>query len=413
MAVILLLTVELLVSACADTRGRETFTVRDSAGVQIVESQAPEWAEGEGWRVIEPPLAQIGVTEGDERYQLFEVGQATRLSDGTILVLNEGTQEIRFYDSQGQYLRRAGGRGQGPGEFTVLEFIAVVPGDTILAYNRIPPQLVVLTADGSYVRTEAVPIPKETKTFVGIVMAAGMLSGSRLVLNAHPIYGFQVDFIDGPNRAPVPVGIANVPLQRFDSIIAAPGFEALVQHWGNGGVRYSQMPFHRAADILARDSSIWVAPNDDYTVRVHNADGRLVRLIRVQQAPVPVTSDHVASYKAAFYARYPNADRAEFERSFAASPTPETLPAYEGIDVDRGGNLWVHAYPLPGSTGPDSVRVFGTDGRWLGDLELPRGIKRLGPGQPFPMEIGDDWILGIWTDELDVDYVRLYRLQKN
>jgi hypothetical protein len=40
-----------------------------------------------------------------------------RLEDGRIAVLNGGTQEIRFYDATGTYLRSVGGEGEGPGEF--------------------------------------------------------------------------------------------------------------------------------------------------------------------------------------------------------------------------------------------------------------------------------------------------------
>ena len=32
--------------------------------------------------------------------------------------------------------------------------------------------------------------------------------------------------------------------------------------------------------------------------------------------------------------------------------------------------------------------------------------------RPPYMEIGEDYILGVWTDELDVQYVRMYRINK-
>ena len=48
--------------------------------------------------------------------------------------------------------------------------------------------------------------------------------------------------------------------------------------------------------------------------------------------------------------------------------------------------------------------VFDPRGRMLGTIETP--------GSGRVTEIGEDYLLGIWTDELDVEQVRMYRLYK-
>jgi hypothetical protein len=48
--------------------------------------------------------------------------------------------------------------------------------------------------------------------------------------------------------------------------------------------------------------------------------------------------------------------------------------------------------------------VFDPEGRYLGDLTVPAGFN--------VFEIGPDVIIGRWTDDLDVEYVRLYRIEK-
>ena len=53
---------------------------------------------------------------------------------------------------------------------------------------------------------------------------------------------------------------------------------------------------------------------------------------------------------------------------------------------------------------PDRWRVFDSAGVWLGDVTVPSGF--------YPYQIGDDWILGSETDELDVEYVVVYPLVK-
>jgi len=49
-------------------------------------------------------------------------------------------------------------------------------------------------------------------------------------------------------------------------------------------------------------------------------------------------------------------------------------------------------------------QVFDPSGRWLGGLELPVG------GQVT--EIGSDYLLGIWTDDLEIQSIRMYGLNK-
>jgi sugar lactone lactonase YvrE len=71
--------------------------------------------------------------------------------------------------------------------------------------------------------------------------------------------------------------------------------------------------------------------------------------------------------------------------------------------VDADGNLWVLDYARPGDDGRHWT-VFSADGRALGRVETPPGLRVL--------EIGRDYVLGVWQDELDVEYVRMHRLER-
>ena len=66
-------------------------------------------------------------------------------------------------------------------------------------------------------------------------------------------------------------------------------------------------------------------------------------------------------------------------------------------------NMWVQHYPIPGMT--EAVwSVFDSGGTLLGEIAAPLGFE--------PHHIGDDFLLGTWRDELDVEYVQLYVLHK-
>jgi hypothetical protein len=71
--------------------------------------------------------------------------------------------------------------------------------------------------------------------------------------------------------------------------------------------------------------------------------------------------------------------------------------------VDSHGNVWIAEYPE--HDGDRSLwDVFDREGRWLGKVETPYG--------GYIYQIGDDFLLGVWVDELDVEQVRLYGIER-
>lgn len=64
------------------------YSVTDSAGVRAVVNTAPLWGSGEGWRVTPEPLQTLGVVDTALAQQFHEIGEVTRLRDGTVVVLN-------------------------------------------------------------------------------------------------------------------------------------------------------------------------------------------------------------------------------------------------------------------------------------------------------------------------------------
>ena len=110
----------LALAACGPgSQTTEACSVRDSAGVRIVEFSAPT-AER---RVVDQPLIVIGNVDGDPAHELFRVSTAFLSSDERVVVANAGTHEIRVFDSFGRHLRSIGGPGEGPGEFQSLDVV--------------------------------------------------------------------------------------------------------------------------------------------------------------------------------------------------------------------------------------------------------------------------------------------------
>jgi hypothetical protein len=108
------------------------------------------------WRLAAHPSTAIGVVEGEDPYQLYGAIGSTRLPDGSIVVANAGSGELRFFDAAGRFVTRAGGRGDGPGEFRNLLRVHRWGGDSVAAYLAAGYRISVFDARQAFAYTLAV-----------------------------------------------------------------------------------------------------------------------------------------------------------------------------------------------------------------------------------------------------------------
>ena len=99
--------------ACDEAVPAEPFSVRDSAGVRVVENRSP-LREGElGWRIDSLPLLTL---EG-----ALEPMDGFVREDGGVVVVDRMLPGLLFYDADGHLIRRVGRKGD--------ERASVAPGD--------------------------------------------------------------------------------------------------------------------------------------------------------------------------------------------------------------------------------------------------------------------------------------------
>ena len=99
-----------------------------------------------------------------------------------------------------------------------------------------------------------------------------------------------------------------------------------------------------------------------------------------------------------------NVESGALESALTDVVFPETIPPYIQLLVDSEDHLWVRHYKIRGTAGPELWSVFSPEGFLLGTLETPEQLQ--------VRQIGRDFLLGIWTDELDVRYIRKYALER-
>jgi len=173
------------------------------------------------------------------------------------------------------------------------------------------------------------------------------------------------------------------------------------------------LPFPRGGELVVAPSGELVGgPNDRFEIRWWDPEGRPTRIVRWPAADRPLTDDRVESRKREMRAQYERSiDDAEARRSFLErldlvfenGKVPDVVPAFSELHLDPVGRLWVSEYlPSPGDGELTRWRVFSAEGRPLGTVETPAGLRIL--------EIGRDRLLGVWKDDLDVPYVREHRI---
>jgi len=380
--------------ACGGGESGPAATVTDSAGVTIVEYGT--WApESLPWRVGAEPLVQIGALEGEDAYQFDQIGGVARLSDGRIVVANGGTQELRYFDRTGRHLRSTGRKGEGPGEFEGLGSLVVLPGDSVAVYDWSQRRVSFFDSDGVFVRSLTLQYPASVPFPVGRFADGAWLA--------------QPGFTFAPGSPGTDVVRDTSTLLVFDDKGAVRdsagryiGPDFYLRSEGQSAFATS-LPFGRTTELAVWRDRYYAGYTDRYEIERLNETGVPDLVVRARRAVAPVTDADVAAHKAQRMADADAQWRPRLERLYQDIPFPSTMPAFSDLQVDANGNLWVLEVRPPG----DERRiwtVFDTTARMLGAIETPPAVSI--------RDIGRDYLLGTWSDELDVQYVRLYALER-
>lgn len=407
----------LAVAACGEGRAGASSDVvrRDSAGIEIVHSEAPAWSEAERWRVeADDPLLDVGSASGPADQELYQVRGLVRLSDGRWVVANGGTSELRFYSPDGEMVARAGSEGEGPGEFQRLSGLARLPGDSVLAWEALEPRVSVFGPDGSFIRSFRLEEPPsnlegapEDASVARPTSRARFADGS-LLAQGNQVMGAE-GLAGGGTRSVPRIFLRYDPDGSYRDFLAVyPGASRWIQVDMESGsirsIRIESLLFGTGTHSAATADAWYVGHSDRYEIAARRPDGTITRLVRRRHEPEEITD---ADVDARIETRLEGVDdpsaRADRREIFTEMPVPETLPAFDDLTVSRDGHLWVQDYRKPGEP-PPPWSVFAPDGRWLGDVQLPERFD--------PMWIDEEVVAGVWEDELEVEHLRAYYIHR-
>jgi len=395
------LLVALSLPACSsDAAERPQVTMRDSAGVVIVENRSLWNGEGGGWSIAAEPSLSIGTVQGEDAYQLFGVAGAHRFPDGRIVVANAGSREVRVFSPDGTHLRSFGRRGAGPEEFEMPVLVGAV-GDTLLVVDAPQHRLTLVHPD---------------QGFVGVVRVSddvgGWLYPSGTFGNGQVVFGGAFDMRrigelkNGMNRAHTFYRSCNLDGSLAVDFGDKDGTEFFIKdlEGSDQDARPALIPFAKGPLATVSPGFFFFSDGDGYEIEVYEPSGRMVRLIRLERDPVSVTPSDGERYVEGEVEGIENPEQAAAMRAYlSALPLPEFFPPYGLMLADQEGYLWVEDFQPPGVPIP-LWSVFDPTGALVARITLPDRFQLL--------EIGGDYLLGVGRDEMDVEYVQIYPLSR-
>jgi hypothetical protein len=392
------------------TSDRPDITVRDSGGITIVENAERAWNDRSAWRLARDPALSIGSgIGGDSALQFANIQGVHRLRSGGIAVLDAWAPAVVFFDASGSHVGRVGRRGTGPGEFPSRSVRGSFTCGTDSVYVVLGQNIAVYVGPGEYVRTFALDQPANVRTCSsGMLFAETQYGAWRSSAGTFTDSTVLVAFnLDGSRRSVVDT----LPRQVSNWIL------------GPEGHGYSLAPFSPTLSTTARGTLLATGLGDRFEIGIRDPSGAVKRMFRVLgMERVVGRSDIDAFLHYVFNPWRGNDDERRHIEQNVSAAEGQPLPAFAELRFDADGNLWARAFDHPDAVAfydysrfvpgierpviaqPRRWVVLDPDGLYLGVVETPPGFT--------VYEIGADHILGVWRDELDIQYIREYALIK-
>lgn len=168
--------------------------------------------------------------------------------------------------------------------------------------------------------------------------------------------------------------------------------------------------------------AVYYAMNDQYRILVNGPDGNLTRVITRDVEKKPVTEAEQDAIRRLMREQYTEfgVPPAQIEAIMQGVGFAETYPAFGLLFRGPGESLWVQRIRSaadmqegveedvefdPQNLGSPDWEIFDSEGRWLGVVTLPEQFS--------PVKVDGDFLYGVWSDELDVQYVMRLLVQRS
>lgn len=359
------------------------------------------------------PEVTIGLLEGQEEYLIGEPQSIAADSKGVIYLLDAHGPVVRAYGPDGVHIRNIGRDGEGPGEYSSPDGIAVLDDGRLLV--RDPPNARITVFDSLGTLLQEWPL------------TGGFNTSTRFFVD-HEDNGYTHTLLErGVDPWDWRFGLIRyTPEGVISDTLPAPTWDfrpAQVTATGEGWQTVQGVPFspEPAWTFSSLGYMVGGLPTE-YRLDLFLPDGS-VRRIEREFTPVPVSGEEADERRAAITE---GLRRRTGLWTWNGPPIPDHKPPFKELFSSWEGDIWVslstrgvatmtlaEAREEEARTGqaprrfiePLAFDVFDGEGRYLGPVTPPDGFQI----EPEPIVRGDH-VWAVTRDELDVPRIVRFRI---
>ena len=326
-----------LAIACEKQKTIWKGTMQEENGVTVVRNPK-EPMYGEDVFSLEEELS-IGQRKGDDELLFLDARSLSVDEDGRIYVFDFKEANVKVFDSNGNYIRTFGKKGQGPGELNLPLAMSITSQNEIVVED-FRNKLVCFSSEGEFIKS--IPITKLGVS--GVVMdSQGNIFGLGIVREKEdPRY--EVKKFDSDLNYLHSIGSSPLPS-------ASPGgfnpFMAVVKY-----------------DIYSADQIICGYP-EKYEIKIYNTVGELKKIIMKDYDSVEITEEEIK-------------EQTEGMPPDIKISISKYHPAYGRFSADDEGRIFVMTYERIEDGEGYYYDVFDAEGKYIVKIPLkfrPRVLK--------------------------------------
>jgi hypothetical protein len=335
------------------------------------------------WTVAPEPLFVAG---GDaDAEPLFRIAGAVRIDNG-YLIANASAGEVRLYGEDGNLIRTIGQEGSGPGEFLAPRLAGRTAGDSVVVADDANRRVAII-CDGERVCDEwALPAAGNP---IGIV-------GDRVILG-EIVTDMSTDGVSYDRHRFFKAERHGIALDTLFELDSTPRIARRI----DGRLISTPLPFSRPGSMTLVREGIAITNGSNASILVVDTTGAVAADI---QLPIDVIDVSREEFDAEIERRLGTMEgprREAFAEFYSDMPRLESRTPIQRILADRLGLIWVE---LEGTGAVQEWLVVDAVGGVHARVSTPADL--------LVTEIGEDYVVGLWRDEMEVEFVHAYRLER-
>jgi hypothetical protein len=318
-----------------------TGTVENRDGVAIVENAGKPVYENSILRLHEE--ISIGKAEGAEEYLFSSINGYDVDQEDNVYIIDGSAAQIRVFDRQGRFLRTIGKKGQGPGEFQYPLFIQISNQEEIFIFDVFVNKLQRFSKAGLFINAVLSRVPGINLIKVD---SEGRMIGSRGGLE--PIGGRELKILNSEGNLLMDIAKAEPDLTKRD-----------IREFDIGKPRL-------CFSVSRKDHIYWGFP-DRYEIKVVDASGKLLKIIRNQSKRIDISVEDKAVFEKNYVVELKRGWKLVFRDQF---------PFFDDISLDDQERLFVRTYEkAEGSPERFFYDIFNPEGKYLAKIPIAANLN--------------------------------------